>query len=169
VVVGFLVLPFVAGALPFGGDSAVAAPIMKADRCNAGIASMQASSPDGWRGAADTCDLRGKVGFFAGSRAKPECTMAEQLAGAVAPSLERPGVAEARAAAQTHRGSVEAQREAGAPPIPKLGEWAQAAVVRPGGGHRREGPGGALAQHDDGQSDQRQAAAVLGHRATAVR
>jgi hypothetical protein len=52
VVVGFLVLPFVAGALPFGGDSAVAALIMKADRCNAGIASMQASSPDGWRGAA---------------------------------------------------------------------------------------------------------------------
>ena len=96
VVVGFLVLPFVARAPPFGGDSAVAALIMKADRCNAGIASMQASSPDGWRGAADTCDLRGKGGFFAGSRAKPERTMAEQLAGAVAPSLERTGAAQRR-------------------------------------------------------------------------
>jgi hypothetical protein len=46
-VVGLLVSPFVAGLLPFGGDSAVAAVIMKGDRWNAGIALMQVGSPDG--------------------------------------------------------------------------------------------------------------------------
>ena len=56
-VVGLLVSPFVAGVLPFGGDSAVAAIIMKADRWNAGIALMQAGSPDGWRGLADASNL----------------------------------------------------------------------------------------------------------------
>jgi hypothetical protein len=56
-VVGLLVSPFVAGVLPFGGDSAVAALIMKADRWNAGIALMQAGSPDGWRGVADASNL----------------------------------------------------------------------------------------------------------------
>jgi hypothetical protein len=56
-VVGLLVSPFVAGALPFGGDSAVAALIMKADRWNAGIALMQTGSPDGWRGVADASNL----------------------------------------------------------------------------------------------------------------
>ena len=56
-IVGFLVSPFVAGVLPFGGDSAVAALIMRADRWNAGIALMQAGSPDGWRGVADASDL----------------------------------------------------------------------------------------------------------------
>jgi hypothetical protein len=56
-VVGLLVSPFVAGMLPFGGDSAVAAVIMKADRWNAGIALMQAGSPDGWRGVADASNL----------------------------------------------------------------------------------------------------------------
>jgi hypothetical protein len=55
--VGLLVSPFVAGALPFGGDSAVAAVIMKADRWNAGIALMQAASLDGWRGVAAASDL----------------------------------------------------------------------------------------------------------------
>jgi hypothetical protein len=52
-VVGLLASPFVAGLLPFGGDSTVAALIMKADRWNASIALMQAGSPDGWRGVAD--------------------------------------------------------------------------------------------------------------------
>jgi len=47
----------VAGALPFGGDSAVAAVIMNANRWNAGIALMQAGSPDGWRGLADASSL----------------------------------------------------------------------------------------------------------------
>jgi hypothetical protein len=56
-VVGLLVSPFVAGVLPFGGDSAVAAVIMNADRWNAGIALMQAASPDGWRGVAAASDL----------------------------------------------------------------------------------------------------------------
>ena len=56
-VVGLLASPFVAGVLPFGGDSAVAALIMKADRWNAGIALMQAASPDGWRGVAAASDL----------------------------------------------------------------------------------------------------------------
>lgn len=56
-VVGLLVSPFVAGVLPFGGDSAVAAVVMRADRWNAGIALMQAGSPDGWRGVADASNL----------------------------------------------------------------------------------------------------------------
>jgi hypothetical protein len=55
--VGLLVSPFVAGALPFGGDSAVAAVIMGADRWSAGIALMQAASPEGWRGVADASNL----------------------------------------------------------------------------------------------------------------
>ena len=56
-VVGLLVSPFVAGALPFGGDSAVAAVIMNANRWNASIALMQAGSPDGWLGLADASNL----------------------------------------------------------------------------------------------------------------
>jgi hypothetical protein len=56
-VVGLLVSPFMAGMLPFGGDSAVAAVIMNADRWNAGIALMQAGSPDGWRGVTAASDL----------------------------------------------------------------------------------------------------------------
>ena len=56
-VIGLLVSPFVAGVLPFGGDSAVAAVIMQADRWNAGIALMQAGSPDGWRSLADASNL----------------------------------------------------------------------------------------------------------------
>ena len=54
---GLLASPFVARELPFGGDSAVAAVIMKADRWHAGIALMQAGSPDGWRGVADASNL----------------------------------------------------------------------------------------------------------------
>jgi hypothetical protein len=74
-------------------------------------------------------ELRGKVGFFAGSKAKAERAMAERAAGAVAPSLERIAAAEARAA-QTYRASVQAQRQADATPIPKLSERTQAAVAR---------------------------------------
>lgn len=55
--IGLLVSPFVAEVLPFGGDSAVAAVIMQADRWNAGIALMQAGSPDGWRSLADASNL----------------------------------------------------------------------------------------------------------------
>jgi hypothetical protein len=56
-VFGLLVSPFVAGVMPFGGDSAVAALIMKADRWNAGVALMQAGNPEGWRGVADASNL----------------------------------------------------------------------------------------------------------------
>jgi Ti-type conjugative transfer relaxase TraA len=73
-------------------------------------------------------ELRGKVGFFAGSRAKAARAMAERAAGAVAPSLERIGAAEARAA-QTYRAIVQAQRQADATPIPGLSERAWAAVA----------------------------------------
>jgi len=56
-IAGLLVSPFVAAVLPFGGDSFVAALIMKADRWNAGMALMQAGNPDGWRGAVDSWNL----------------------------------------------------------------------------------------------------------------
>lgn len=56
-VAGLLVSPFVARMLPFGGDSAVAALIMNADRWNAGIALMQAVSLDSWRAVTDASDL----------------------------------------------------------------------------------------------------------------
>jgi Ti-type conjugative transfer relaxase TraA len=71
-------------------------------------------------------ELRGKVGFFAGAKAKAERANAERAAGAVAPSLERIGAAEVRAA-QTYRANVAAQRKADATPIPKLTERAQTA------------------------------------------
>jgi BID domain of Bartonella effector protein (Bep) len=73
-------------------------------------------------------ELRGKVGSFAGSTARAERANAERAADAIASSLERIGAAEARAA-QTYRGSVEAQRQADATPIPKLSERAQNAVA----------------------------------------
>jgi hypothetical protein len=73
-------------------------------------------------------DLRGKVGFFAGSRAKAERGDAEQAADAIAPGLERIGAAEARAV-QNYRTSVQAQHKADATPIPKLSERAEAAVT----------------------------------------
>jgi Ti-type conjugative transfer relaxase TraA len=73
-------------------------------------------------------ELRGRAGFFAGARAKAERAMAERVAGAVAPSLERIGAAEAKAA-QTHRESVEAQLRADATPIPKLTAQAEAAIT----------------------------------------
>ena len=72
--------------------------------------------------------LRGKVGFFASAKARAERAMAERAGSAVAPSLERIGAAEARAA-QTYRASVDAQRKADATPIPKLTARAEAAVA----------------------------------------
>jgi hypothetical protein len=54
--------------------------------------------------------------------------MAERAAGAIAPSLERIGAAEARAA-QTYRARVEAQHKADATAIPKLSEQAATAVA----------------------------------------
>ncbi len=73
-------------------------------------------------------ELRGNVGFFAGSRAKAERAMAERAASAVAPSLERIAAAEARAV-QTYRESVETQCKADATPIPKLTARAETAVA----------------------------------------
>jgi hypothetical protein len=72
-------------------------------------------------------EFRGKTGMFAESRVKAERAMAEQAAGAVAPSPERIGAAEAKAA-QTYRASVDAQRKADATPIPKLTVRVQAAA-----------------------------------------
>lgn len=73
-------------------------------------------------------ELRGKVGFFAGAKAKAERASAERAAEAIAPSLERICAAEAKAA-QTYRASVEAHRQADATPIPKLSAGAAAAVA----------------------------------------
>jgi Ti-type conjugative transfer relaxase TraA len=63
--------------------------------------------------------LRGKLGLFASAKAKAEHANAVRVGGAIAPSLERIGAAEARAA-QSYRASVEAQHQADATPIPKL-------------------------------------------------
>ena len=57
------------------------------------------------RDPAQLGDLRRNVGFFAGSRAKAERAMAERAAGAVAPSLERIGEAEARRPKRIERAS----------------------------------------------------------------
>jgi hypothetical protein len=73
-------------------------------------------------------ELRGRVGFFAGTKAKAERAMAERAAAAVAPSLERIATAEARAA-QGYRERVEAQLKADTTPIPKLTVQAEAAVA----------------------------------------
>jgi hypothetical protein len=73
-------------------------------------------------------EVRGKVGLFAGAKAKADRAVAERAASAVGPSLERIAKVEARAA-QTYRESVEAQRKAAATPIPKLTARAEAAVA----------------------------------------
>jgi hypothetical protein len=72
-------------------------------------------------------ELLGRTGLFAGARAKQERAVAEGMAGAIAPNLERVAEAEARAT-QSYRNSVEAQREADAIPIPKLSGRAEAAI-----------------------------------------
>jgi Ti-type conjugative transfer relaxase TraA len=73
-------------------------------------------------------ELLGRTGLFAGARARTDRAMAEGVAGAIAPGLERIAAAEARAAL-TYRDSVAAQRKADAIPIPKLSERAEAAVA----------------------------------------
>jgi Ti-type conjugative transfer relaxase TraA len=72
-------------------------------------------------------ELRGKEGFFAGAKGRAAREAAQRAVGAIAPSLERIGVAEARAA-QTYRTSVETQRAADATGIPHLSAAAKAAV-----------------------------------------
>jgi len=89
----------------------------------------------GWTSAASrvTADplqlgeLRGKEGFFAGAKARAEREAAQRAAGAIGPSLERIGDAEARAA-RTYRTNVDAQRAADATGIPRLSVAAEAAI-----------------------------------------
>jgi hypothetical protein len=72
-------------------------------------------------------ELRGKEGLFAGAGARVEREAALRAAGAIGPSLERIGAAEARAE-RAYRTSVEAQRAADATGIPRLSAEAQAAI-----------------------------------------
>lgn len=72
-------------------------------------------------------ELRGKEGFFAGAKARAERDAAQRAAGAIGPSLERIGAAEARAE-RGYRTGVEAQRAADATGIPRLSAAAEAAI-----------------------------------------
>jgi len=55
--VGLLLSPFIAGLLPFGLNGRVAALVMMRNRWDAGIALMQADSPDGWAQLATDANL----------------------------------------------------------------------------------------------------------------
>ena len=72
-------------------------------------------------------ELRGKEGFFAGAKARAEREAAQRAAGAIGPSLERIGEAEARAE-RTYRVGVDAQRAADATGILRLSAAAEAAI-----------------------------------------
>ena len=72
--------------------------------------------------------LRGKTGFFAGRQAKADRVAAERAAWAIAPALDRIAAAENRAA-ETYRSDVDAQRQADAVGVPKLGRRAEAAIT----------------------------------------
>ena len=72
-------------------------------------------------------ELRGKEGFFAGVKARAEREAAQRAAGAIGPSLERIGEAEARAE-RSYRTGVEAQRTADATGIPRLSVTVEAAI-----------------------------------------
>ena len=72
-------------------------------------------------------ELRGKEGLFAGAKARAEREAAQRAAGAIGPSLERIGEAEARAG-RGYRTGVEAQRTADATGIPRLSAAAEAAT-----------------------------------------
>ena len=72
-------------------------------------------------------ELRGKEGLFAGATARAERQAAQRAAGAIGPSLERIGEAEARAE-RTYRTGVEAQRSADASGVPRLSAMAEAAI-----------------------------------------
>jgi len=71
-------------------------------------------------------ELRGKEGLFAG-KARVEREAAKRAAGAIGPSLERIGEAEARAE-RTYRTGVDTQRAADATGIPRLSTAAEAAI-----------------------------------------
>ena len=72
-------------------------------------------------------ELRGKVGLFAGAKARAEREAAQRAASAIGPGLERIGVAEARAE-RSWRTGVDAQRAADATGIPRLSAAAEAAI-----------------------------------------
>ncbi len=72
-------------------------------------------------------ELRGKEGFFAGAKARAERETAHRVAGAIGPSLERIGAAEARAE-RSYRASVAGQRTADATGIPRLSAATEAAI-----------------------------------------
>lgn len=72
-------------------------------------------------------ELRGKAELFAGTKARAERDAAQRAAGAIGPSLERIGAAEARAE-RSYRTGVEVQRAADATGIPRLSAAAEAAV-----------------------------------------
>ena len=56
-ILGLLIAPFAARALPFGWDAGVAATILHTDRWNAGIALMKSINPEGWATLADKMNL----------------------------------------------------------------------------------------------------------------
>jgi len=72
-------------------------------------------------------ELQGKEGFFAGAKARAERETAQRVAGAIEPSMERIGAAEAHAE-RNYRTGVKAQRAADATGIPRLSAAAEAAV-----------------------------------------
>ncbi len=72
-------------------------------------------------------ELRGKEGFFAGAKARAERETAQRVAGAIGPSLERIGAAEAQAE-RNYRAGVGEQRAADATGIPRLSAVAEAAI-----------------------------------------
>jgi Ti-type conjugative transfer relaxase TraA len=73
--------------------------------------------------------LRGKLGLFAGARARAERAAAEWVAKAAVSALDRIAAAESRAA-QAYRSEVAAQRQADAVEIPQLSARAEAAVAK---------------------------------------
>jgi len=73
-------------------------------------------------------ELRGKVGLFAGAKARQEREQAERVVEAIGPAVSRVGEAEAKAA-QGYRAGVEAQLSADATGVPKLSGRAQAALA----------------------------------------
>lgn len=56
-ILGLLIAPFVARALPFGWNAGVAASILHTDRWNAGIALMKSTNPEGWTTLANEMNL----------------------------------------------------------------------------------------------------------------
>jgi len=73
-ILGLLISPMFARALPFGWDGHIAAFIMNADRWGAGTALMQAGNPEAWRGLMNDFNLvksnQEAIGACVGAAAK---------------------------------------------------------------------------------------------------